>query len=757
LAQVGSRRFSRCARSAMAVVVKAASLVVERVRHVRKRKLPTWCVLVSEGRGLLRLRLYEDEAETRSGIRPLEEFEVRADLVQQSRPGVSPPGFSIKTKRPFQEKVTYFEAPSVEECEVWVAALTAGGRRDGLGNRTMQLLQVPGQGEVAAQPSLSSSASTAPKPPKVEAAGPDKRGNELSSKDLLAPLGSVAPGIRDVMNEMPRLPVVDRPMRHFFHVMHNFVNKDELSVQAQPAKRAVRNHQVFMELFSRFDRLGLEAMLHPQATAQNFVTEVSVSGRAEIVEMLYQAARMWTLQDMSEVEIEESAENVDYTKCNLTLEHQVFHVEVAAVQKIEWLQGQVRHISVDVQKGSEFADKVKKFMQLRQNFDNQIQELVKEPLPFDVLHDEHEEATMLAKFELKKVLGAGSFGTVKLAVNKADGTLRAIKAISKEIAYKEDVEREISLMRAAQIAMGDEPYIVQLYETYEGEEAFYLVMEVVTGGELYDRIQKVGHFSEDAARDAMKQVMKGISRLHEAGVMHRDLKPENLLYSDQEYKLVKIADFGLSGFFKDPFTLQDCCGTPSYMAPELILSGEECVYDDFGMAMRVVRTYGPQVDVWSCAVILYQLLSGSLPFKCEWKELPPDDPTGEAGYWNVGEMYEAILKVDYAFPEREWSAISEEAVDMLCRMLLLNPSQRLTAATALEHPWLQGIGGDDGKTSCPLHAAVAGISKHQAMMKSGRVPDAKASVAAKQRIKAKVSTMGWNRFHTSETKPTNDK
>eukprot|EP00403_Amphidinium_massartii_P021189 CAMPEP_0178400764 /NCGR_PEP_ID=MMETSP0689_2-20121128/15956_1 /TAXON_ID=160604 /ORGANISM="Amphidinium massartii, Strain CS-259" /LENGTH=739 /DNA_ID=CAMNT_0020021567 /DNA_START=52 /DNA_END=2268 /DNA_ORIENTATION=+ len=734
----------------MASVLKQGNLTVERVRHIRKRKLPTWCVLVSEGRGLLHLRLYDDEHEIRTGIRPLQELEVRADLVQRTGPEIIPPGFTILTKRPFQEKITIFEASTVQECDAWVAALTAGGKRDSHGNRTTPLLEVPKPPTAGESiPSPPSSSSTSTTKPSISPQGADTK----ASKAMVAPLGSVAPGLRDVINEMPQLPVVDRPMRHFFHIMHDFVRADD-APDFLPPKSVAANHKVFMELFSRFDRLGLEAMIHPEATALNFITDVNVSGRADIVDMLYQAARMWTLVDMSQVEVLPSGDDAEYTKCTLTLEHQVFHVELTAEQNLEWIHGMVRFMSVEVKKGTDFADKIKRFMELRNNFQSQVEELVKGPLPFDVIHDENQEAKMLSKFEMTKLLGAGSFGTVKLAVNKEDGTLRAIKEISKQLAWKEDVEREIHLMRAAQAAMDGEPYIVQLFETYEGEEAFFLVMEVVTGGELFDRIKKAGHFSEDMAKTTMRQLMRGMSRLHEAGVMHRDLKPENLLYADKEYSLLKIADFGLSGFFKDPFTLQDCCGTPSYMAPELILSGESCIHDDFGMPMRVIRTYGPAVDLWSCAVILYQLLSGKLPFPCEWKELPADDPSGEAGYWDVDALYESILKVDYNFPQREWSAVSDQAVDFICRILLLNPSKRLTAATTFDHPWMSAPIDEapDSPTTRPLHAAVAGISRYQASLKSGRMPDGKSSVAAKQRVKDRVSTMGWDRFQSSGQK-----
>eukprot|EP00965_Chrysotila_dentata_P175555 5795549-Pleurochrysis_carterae.AAC.1 len=156
----------------------------------------------------------------------------------------------------------------------------------------------------------------------------------------------------------------------------------------------------------------------------------------------------------------------------------------------------------------------------------------------------------------------------------------------------------------------------------------------------------------------MRQLLAGMDKLHVAGIMHRDLKPENLLYSSREPDAhIKIADFGLGCFYNDIFSVHDMCGTPLYMAPELVLSGESCFFDGNGMPLRVLRTYGPAIDVWSCGAILYQLLCGYCPFQPVWCE----GADGNWG-WDIDIMYEKICKCDYSFPQKEWASISKDCL-----------------------------------------------------------------------------------------------
>ncbi len=208
--------------------------------------------------------------------------------------------------------------------------------------------------------------------------------------------------------------------------------------------------------------------------------------------------------------------------------------------------------------------------------------------------------------------------------------------------------REIDIMRKLR-----HPHIVQLLDLYQTKEKLYLVLELVEGGELFDKIIERGHYSEKDAADIVRQMLNGIKYMHENGVAHRDLKPENILCGNKGE--IKIADFGLSKDF-GASNLQTSLGTPGYVAPE-VLSG---------------NPYDNSVDIWSIGVITYVLLCGFTPFYAE----------------NQRELFEQILAADYTFPDPEWTEISAEAKDFISKILVTNPAVRLTAAQALDHPWI---------------------------------------------------------------------
>lgn len=183
-------------------------------------------------------------------------------------------------------------------------------------------------------------------------------------------------------------------------------------------------------------------------------------------------------------------------------------------------------------------------------------------------------------------------------------------------------------------------------------------MELVTGGELFDRIVEKGSYSEKDAADLIKQVLSAVAYMHEEGVVHRDLKPENLLYysPDADSKIM-ISDFGLSKM-EDSGVMATACGTPGYVAPEVLAQ----------------KPYGKAVDVWSIGVISYILLCGYPPFYDE----------------NDANLFAQILKGEFEFDSPYWDDISEEAKDFIRSLMCVNVENRLTCHTALEHSWITG-------------------------------------------------------------------
>jgi len=207
------------------------------------------------------------------------------------------------------------------------------------------------------------------------------------------------------------------------------------------------------------------------------------------------------------------------------------------------------------------------------------------------------------------------------------------------------VRREIKILR-----LFAHPHIIRLYEVVDTPSDIYVVMEYVRAGELFDYIVEKGRLPESEARHFFQQIVSGVEYCHRHMVVHRDLKPENLLLDAS--MAVKIADFGLSNVMRDGHFLKTSCGSPNYAAPEVI-SG---------------RLYaGPEVDVWSCGVILYALLCGSLPFDDE----------------NIPNLFKKIKAGAYSLP----SHLSPGARDLIPRMLLVDPLKRITVPEIRQHPW----------------------------------------------------------------------
>ncbi|CAA0805873.1 Calcium-dependent protein kinase 17 [Striga hermonthica] len=276
-----------------------------------------------------------------------------------------------------------------------------------------------------------------------------------------------------------------------------------------------------------------------------------------------------------------------------------------------------------------------------------------------------------ATYSMGKELGRGQFGVTHLCTHKQTGERFACKTIAKrKLANREDIEdvrREVQIMHH----LTGQPNIVELKGAYEDKHSVHLVMELCAGGELFDRIIAKGHYTERAAASLMRTIVQIVHTCHSMGVIHRDLKPENfLLLSKDEDSPLKATDFGLSVFYKQGEVFKDIVGSAYYIAPEVLK-----------------RRYGPEVDIWSIGVMLYILLSGVPPF---WAE-------SENGIFN------AILRGHIDFSSDPWPSISSGAKDLVRKMLMSDPKQRLTASEVLSHPWIK----EDGEApDTPLDNAV---------------------------------------------------
>jgi serine/threonine protein kinase len=263
------------------------------------------------------------------------------------------------------------------------------------------------------------------------------------------------------------------------------------------------------------------------------------------------------------------------------------------------------------------------------------------------------------EYKTGKILGQGSYAVVKEAIHVKTGKTYAVKVINKKLMRGKEfmILNEIEILK--RVSKGH-PNITTLYDYFETPNNLYLVIDLCTGGELFDRIYNRGHYYEADAADIVRTVCSAVAYLHDKNIVHRDIKAENMLFkSKEENAPLLIADFGLSKIIDNQINvLMTTCGTPGYMAPEVI-----------------ARTgHGKPVDMWSIGVLTYFLLCGYTPFDGS----------------RMDEEVKNILAGNYKFePVQYWFAVSETARDFIRKLLVVNPNLRMTAKQALQHPWLQ--------------------------------------------------------------------
>jgi len=285
-------------------------------------------------------------------------------------------------------------------------------------------------------------------------------------------------------------------------------------------------------------------------------------------------------------------------------------------------------------------------------------------------------------YDFKETLGSGTFATVKLGVHKKTGEKFAIKVIDKSNIgdFEDSLKTEVDVMKSV-----NHPNIICMKEIFDSSDKLYIVLELVTGGELFDRIVSKGSYSEKEASELMKQVLDALSYLHAKGIVHRDLKPENLLYASPAPDApIKLADFGLAKIVSSggqSSVMHTTCGTPGYVAPEVLKNDG----------------YDKQVDAWSMGVILYILLCGFPPFH--------DD--------NQALLFEQIKNGKYDFPDPWWSNISDQAKDLVKKMMTVDPKARYSIDDCLKHPWISG----DAASDAPIQGLAESMRKWNARRK----------------------------------------
>jgi len=290
------------------------------------------------------------------------------------------------------------------------------------------------------------------------------------------------------------------------------------------------------------------------------------------------------------------------------------------------------------------------------------------------------------EYNVGKTLGRGSYAVVKHAVETKSQKSFAIKIfdrLNQDFSAKL-LEQEIETMKTLQ-----HPNIVQFIDFYQDKKKAYLLLELVDGGTVLDRILLNDFFSEKDAACVTVDVVNALHFLHNMGVSHRDLKPQNLLYASSdpaspEYNTVKVADFGLASFYGDQSVMSTVCGTAEYLAPEML---DQLQGGGIG--------YGPEVDVWSLGVCVYGMLCGFAPFYDESRPA----------------LFKKIKKGKVTFPAPYWEHVSDGAKDFISRVLVVDPVERFTAGQCLEHEWVRRAGEASAKKLHSSHRAFLLIQK----------------------------------------------
>uniref|UniRef100_A0A8B9L2R5 phosphorylase kinase n=1 Tax=Astyanax mexicanus TaxID=7994 RepID=A0A8B9L2R5_ASTMX len=270
------------------------------------------------------------------------------------------------------------------------------------------------------------------------------------------------------------------------------------------------------------------------------------------------------------------------------------------------------------------------------------------------------------KYEPKEVIGRGVSSVVRRCVNKHTGEELAVKVIeitAEKMTVQQLEEVKSSTLKEIHVlnVLKGHPSIITLVDSYESATFIFLVFDLMRRGELFDYLTEKVTLSEKETRYMMRALLEAVQYLHSLNIVHRDLKPENILLDDQGH--IKLSDFGFSVQLRPGQKLRELCGTPGYLAPEIL----KCSMDE------THEGYGKEVDLWACGVILFTLLAGSPPF------------------WHRKQllMLRMIMEGRYQFSSPEWDDRSDTVKDLISRLLVVDPPLRLTAEQALAHPFFR--------------------------------------------------------------------
>ena len=288
-----------------------------------------------------------------------------------------------------------------------------------------------------------------------------------------------------------------------------------------------------------------------------------------------------------------------------------------------------------------------------------------------------------------KKLGEGAFGSVEEVKHKISGAIRAMKIIDKtrmKLGSEEEEQliNEINILKTL-----DHPNIMKVFEYYNYNNHLYIISEFISGGELFDKITENHNLKEDISSNIMKQIFSAINFCHENNIVHRDLKPENILIEkeeklDKDFLTIKIIDFGTCDKIKKGEKLEKQVGTPYYTAPEVNN-----------------KNYDKKCDLWSCGVILYVMLAGKQPFNGD----------------NDEEINYAIQRCKIDFNDEIWDNISNDAKDLIKKLLIKNPKKRYSAKDALNHPWIKNDKNKINLDQNKLKEIVDNLRKYSAKLK----------------------------------------
>lgn len=280
-------------------------------------------------------------------------------------------------------------------------------------------------------------------------------------------------------------------------------------------------------------------------------------------------------------------------------------------------------------------------------------------------------------YTIQEKLGEGAFAEVFKAQNKKTKESVAIKFIRKKEIFVDQEKQKLLFNEISVMKKLRHPNIIRLRDVYETKDHICLVMDLVTGGELLDKVISLGSYTERDASFVMLALFRTVKYIHDLGIAHRDLKPENVLYESKAPTApIKISDFGFAIVCQTGELMEACLGTLAYVAPEVLHQ----------------TGYGLESDIWSLGCIMYVLLSGAFPFYDEDEHV----------------LFELVRSGTYSFPSPNWDVVSVEAKDLIKNILVADPKRRFTVNQCLAHRWF--------KSSLPTYKLTAA----QANLKENR-------------------------------------